>query len=144
METMRKHIPFNDTTILILLAMARLLLHLLTNGQYGFHRDELAVMDDARYLAWGYIAYPPLTPFIGRLALALFGPSLVGIRFFAALAQSMAMVVTGLMARELGGARRAQVVAALAAAIAPMSLIMGRCSNILPLIICGGCSSLIS
>jgi 4-amino-4-deoxy-L-arabinose transferase-like glycosyltransferase len=122
---MRKKISLNDTTVLILLALARLGLHLLTNDQYGFHRDELAVIDNARYLAWGYVAYPPLTPFVGRLALELFGPSLVGIRFFAALAQSAAMVVTGLMARELGGKRQAQVVAALAAAIAPMSLIMG-------------------
>jgi 4-amino-4-deoxy-L-arabinose transferase-like glycosyltransferase len=66
-----------------------------------------------------------VTPFIGRVALELFGPSLVGVRFFPALAQSAAMVLTGLMTRELGGNRWAQVVAALAAAIAPMSLIMG-------------------
>lgn len=122
---MRKRITFNDTAVLILLALARLAVHLATNGQYGFHRDELAIIDDAHFLAWGYVAYPPLTPFVGRLALELFGPSLVGIRLFAALAQSSAMVVTGLMARELGGTCRAQVVAALAAAIAPMSLIMG-------------------
>jgi hypothetical protein len=51
------------------------LLHTLTNGQYGFRRDELATLDDTRYLAWGYVAYPPVTPFIGRMALELFGPS---------------------------------------------------------------------
>jgi 4-amino-4-deoxy-L-arabinose transferase-like glycosyltransferase len=115
---------FSDLRLLLLLALARLALHTLTNGQYGFHRDELAVLDDARHLAWGYVAYPPVTPFIGRVTLELFGPSLVGLRFFAALAQSAAMVLTGLIARELGGGRRAQVTAALAAAIAPMSLIM--------------------
>jgi len=110
--------------LLILLGSARLALHLLTNGQYGFHRDELAVLDDAGRLAWGYVAYPPVTPFIGRLALELFGPSLVGLRFFSALAQSIAMVLAGLIARELGGSRWAQAVAAVAAAVAPMSLIM--------------------
>jgi 4-amino-4-deoxy-L-arabinose transferase-like glycosyltransferase len=115
----------NDLIILLLLALARLALHSLTNHQYGFHRDELAVLDDARRLAWGYVAYPPLTPFIGRIALELFGPSLVGLRFFAALAQSIGMVLAGLIARELGGGRWAVVVAALATAIAPMSLIMG-------------------
>ncbi|MCI0393625.1 MAG: glycosyltransferase family 39 protein [Chloroflexi bacterium] len=115
----------NDLAILIVLALARLALHALTNGQYGFHRDELAVLDDARHLAWGYVAYPPVTPFIGRIALELFGPSLAGLRFFAALAQSVAMILAGLMARELGGRRWAVVVAALATAIAPMSLIMG-------------------
>lgn len=109
--------------LLILLALLRFLLHLLTNGQYGFHRDELATLDDARYLAWGYVAYPPLTPFIGRVALELFGPSLVGVRFFSALAQCVAMVLAGLMSRELGGSRVAQVVTALAVAIAPISLL---------------------
>jgi 4-amino-4-deoxy-L-arabinose transferase-like glycosyltransferase len=111
-----------DLLLLIALAAAKLLFHLFTNGQYGFHRDELATLDDARRLAWGYVAYPPLTPFFGRIELALFGTSLTGFRFFAALAQSVAMVVTGLMARRLGGGRAAMVVAAIAAMLAPISL----------------------
>lgn len=121
----RQSLLQNDLTILILLALARLILHILTNGQYGFHRDELATLDDARYLAWGYVAYPPLTPFIGRIALELFGPSLVGVRLFSALGQSIAMLVAGLMARELGGSRFAELVTAVAAAIAPISLLQG-------------------
>jgi hypothetical protein len=36
-----------DVGLLLLLALARVLLHTLTNGQYGFHRDELATIDDA-------------------------------------------------------------------------------------------------
>src|SRR2546423_15679568 len=107
----------NSLAILIAMAATVVILHTLTNGQYGFHRDELATLDDAHYLAWGYVAYPPATPFIARIALELFGPSLPGIRFFAALAQGIAMVLTGLMAGELGGKRGAQVMAALAVAI---------------------------
>ena len=62
-----------------LFAVAKLFLfHVVVNRQYGFHRDELATLDDARHLAWGYVAYPPLTPFIGRIALTLFGDSLTG------------------------------------------------------------------
>jgi hypothetical protein len=38
---------------LLVLAALLLVLHTLTNGQYGFHRDELATLDDARHLAWG-------------------------------------------------------------------------------------------
>src|SRR5450432_1686201 len=115
----------NAFTILMALALARLVLHCATNWQYGFHRDELGVLDDARYLDWGYVSYPPFTPFVARIALTLFGPSLVGLRFFAALAQSIAMVLTGLMARELGGRRWAQVIAALAAATSPVAISMG-------------------
>ena len=114
-----------DLLVLVLLAAARLLFHLLTNNQYGFHRDELATIDDARHLAWGFVAYPPLTPLIARAAMEWFGPSLVAVRFFSGVAQAIAMVLTGLMARELGGSRWAQVVAAVAVAVAPISMLMG-------------------
>jgi 4-amino-4-deoxy-L-arabinose transferase-like glycosyltransferase len=115
---------FSDLGILILLALAKLIFHILTNTQYGFHRDELQTIDDARHLAWGYVAYPPVTPVIARLALALFGSSLDGLRFFGALSQSIAMVLAGLIARDLGGQRFAQILAALAVAITPLSFAM--------------------
>jgi 4-amino-4-deoxy-L-arabinose transferase-like glycosyltransferase len=114
-----------DLAILLILALARLALHCATNWQYGFHRDELGVLDDARFLDWGYVSYPPFTPFVARVALILFGPSLVGLRFFTALAQSIAMVFAGLMTRELGGSRWAQVLAALATATSPVAISMG-------------------
>src|SRR4029077_11781289 len=98
----------SDTGILVLSALFVVALHTATNGQYGFHRDELATLDDARYLAWGYVAYPPVTPCIARLALELFGPLLVGARLFSAAAMSWTMVLSGLMARELGASRSAQ------------------------------------
>lgn len=104
-----------DFAILIYIACATIIVHLFTGGRYGFHRDELATLDDARRLSWGYVAYPPLTPFFARLSLIVFGTSLAGFRFFAALADAVAVVVTGLMARDLGGRRGAQVVAAAAA-----------------------------
>lgn len=115
----------SDLRILLLLGVGRLLLHVSTNGQYGFHRDELATLDDARHLDWGYVAYPPLTPAIARVALEMFGPSLIGLRLFSAAAVSVAMVVAGLIARDLGGGRWAQVIAVLACAVAPISLIQG-------------------
>jgi len=117
--------PLALRTLLILAAL-RLLLHTLTNGQYGFHRDELATLDDARHLAWGYVAYPSLTPFVARVALVLFGSAPAAVRFFTALAQCVAMVVAGLMARELGGGRAAQIVGALAVAAAPLSMAEGH------------------
>jgi len=101
--------------ILLALGAAVLVVHLLTGGSYGFHRDELATLDDARHLAWGYVAYPPVTPFFGWISLKLFGTSLTGFRFFAAVSASVAVVLTGLMARELGGKTGAQALAASAA-----------------------------
>lgn len=110
---------------LLALAAARLLVHVLLNGRYGFHRDELAVLDDARHLAWGYVAYPPLTPFLARVSMVLFGGSLDAFRVSSALAQSLATLFTGLIARELGGRRMAQVVAAIAVACVPFSMLAG-------------------
>src|SRR5438093_9961156 len=100
--------------ILLALSAAVVVVHLLTGGCYGFHRDELATLDDARHLAWGYVAYPPVTPFFGWLSLHLFGTSLAGFRFFASLADAIAVVLAGLIARELGGGRGAQLLAACA------------------------------
>jgi len=101
----------SDVAVLTYIALATIVVHLFTGGRYGFHRDELATLDDARHLAWGYVAYPPLTPFFGRLSLILFGTSLAGFRCFAAVAEAAALLLTGLMARELGGHRGAQLVA---------------------------------
>ncbi len=108
--------------LLVAFATLKLFFHVLVNIRYGFHRDELATLSDAQHLDWGYVAYPPLTPFVGRIALVLFGTSLSGFRFFAALAQSVAIVVTGLMARELGGKSSAMFIAAAATAVTPISL----------------------
>lgn len=117
---------FSDAEILILLVLARFLLQVFTNGQYGFHQDELVTMDiAARHLAWGYVAWPPVTPFLARAALALFGLSPTGLRSFAVLAEGMAMLLTGLMIRDLGGGRWAQILGAVAVATAPISIIQG-------------------
>jgi Dolichyl-phosphate-mannose-protein mannosyltransferase len=105
----------SDLALLIYLASSTIVVHVLVGGHYGFHRDELATLDDARHLAWGYVAYPPVTPFFGRLSLLLFGTSLAGFRFFAAVACALSILVTGLMARELGGGRGAQLIAVIAA-----------------------------
>ncbi len=105
----------SDVAILTYIAVATIVVHLFTGERYGFHRDELATLEDARHLAWGFVAYPPITPFFGRLSLILFGTSLTGFRFFAAVVEAIAVVLTGLMARELGGKRGAQLVAAAAA-----------------------------
>jgi Dolichyl-phosphate-mannose-protein mannosyltransferase len=103
------------TAWVVSIAAATVAVHLATGWRYGFDRDELMALEDARHLAWGYVQYPPMTAFFGWIALKLFGTSLVGFRFFAALAQAIAVALTGFMAREMGGGKWAQVVAALAA-----------------------------
>ena len=100
-------------------------LHVATNGRYGFHRDELQFLYDARHLDWGFVAYPPMTPFLENVSLHLFGLSLVGLRMASVLAQAAAILVSGLMARDLGGGRLAQFTAALAVALSPLPIFEG-------------------
>src|SRR3974377_1824609 len=84
------------------IAAGTVVVHLATGWRYGFDRDELMALEDARHLAWGYVQYPPMTGFLGWSARKLFGTSVVVFRFFAALAQAAALVLTGMMAREIG------------------------------------------
>lgn len=114
-----------DFYLLCVFALGVAAVHVATNGRYGLHRDELQFLDDARHFAFGYVAYPPVTPWLERIAFALAGPSLIGLRMFSVLAQAIVLVLTGLMARELGGGRFAQIVAVAAVAISPLELFDG-------------------
>jgi 4-amino-4-deoxy-L-arabinose transferase-like glycosyltransferase len=125
-----KNLTANDTAWVVLLGVVWLalltIISALTAGQYGFHRDELNFIDNARHLAWGYVEYPPLAPSIGWVILGMFGPSLVALRFAASLAVCAGMVLTGWMVHELGGSRLAQGLAALLAGTAPVVLFTTR------------------
>lgn len=120
-----KSTPRAETAVLLTMAALIAAMHILTNGRYGFHRDELQVLSDARHLEWGFVAYPPLDPFLARIGLSVFGLSLAGLRLFSVTAQFLAIVFTGLMAFELGGGRMAQIAAALSVALAPLALFEG-------------------
>ncbi len=96
--------------------------HMLTNGQYGFHRDEWQFLSDAQHLDWGFVPYPPLTAALESLGLKIFGLSLVGLRVFSVLAQVLVILASGLMARDLGGGRLAQTFTAIAVALSPLPL----------------------
>ncbi|SFS16893.1 Dolichyl-phosphate-mannose-protein mannosyltransferase [Dyella sp. OK004] len=96
--------------------------HMLTNGQYGFHRDEWQFLSDAQHLDWGFVPYPPLTAALEHLGLKMFGLSLVGLRLFSVLAQVLVVLASGLMARDLGGGRLAQIFTATAVALSPLPM----------------------
>jgi len=111
-----------DLLVLTCIAAAFALFHILTNGRYGFHRDELQFLSDARHLDWGFVAYPPFTPFVEHIAFSMFGLSLIGLRLFSVMAQAIVILVSGLMARDLGGNRLAQVTTALSVGLSGLPL----------------------
>jgi len=103
-------------------AAAKLALHLATAAVYGFFIDELYFLACGERLAWGYVDFPPLTAVQAWLTRALFGDSPYSIRLFPALAGAGLVLVTGAMARRLGGGRFAQVLAAVCILVAPVYL----------------------
>ena len=112
----------SELIALLCIASVFALAHILTNGRYGFHRDELQFLSDARHLDWGYVAFPPFTPFIERIGLSLFGLSLIGLRLFSVIGQAVVIFVCGLMARDLGGNRFAQVTTALSVGLSGLPI----------------------
>lgn len=112
----------SDTGVLLCLAAIKLLLHLLSNGHYGFFRDELYYIACGEHLDWGYVDQPPLIAVIARASRLLLGHSLSALRFLPAVAGAGMVFLSGAIARELGGKRFAQALAALAVMVAPFYL----------------------
>jgi 4-amino-4-deoxy-L-arabinose transferase-like glycosyltransferase len=99
-----------------IVATAFVAVELAVAARYGLHRDELYFLACARHLAWGYVDQPPFVAVVARVAVALFGASATSLRVVPALGGAAAVVLTAAMARELHGGRRAQLLAAIAAA----------------------------
>jgi Dolichyl-phosphate-mannose-protein mannosyltransferase len=109
--------------IVLYLAAAKLLIHLLTAGRYGIFRDELYYLACAEHLDWGYVDQPPLIALIAWFARTVFGNSLPGLRLLPALAGAALVWMTGKVAAEMGGGRFAQALAALAVIAVPIFLV---------------------
>jgi len=112
----------------ITLALAALccVVHLLFSGRYGYFRDELYFAACGEHLDWGYVDQAPLIALIARVSRAALGDSLFALRFLPALASGATVLVGGAIARELGGQRFAQALAALATLCAPIYLTFGN------------------
>jgi dolichyl-phosphate-mannose-protein mannosyltransferase len=93
----------SELTLIVLFSALALPVHLLTNGRYGYFRDELYYIACSRHLALGYVDQPPLSILLLELSQRLLGNSLFAIRLLPALAGAATVAITGLIARELGG-----------------------------------------
>ncbi len=99
---MKKYWP-----IILFLSIIKFLIQWIGNQNYGFHRDELLHLSVSEHLDWGYMEFPPMIGFIGKLAYLLFDYSLLGVRLFPTLAGVGILVLCCLMAKELGGKTKA-------------------------------------
>ena len=111
--------------ILLYLAAAKVLVHLLTAGNYGYFRDELYYVAAGERLQFGYVDFPPLVAVVAAATRAVLGDSLSALHLPTVPAGAAVVVLAGLMARRLGGGRFAQGVAALAVLVGPSFLAFG-------------------
>ena len=124
-EAAKPHSRFTSgPAIALYLALAKLLLHLLTATRYGIFRDEMYYVACSQHLAWGYVDHPPMNILIAWFARHAFGDSLLGLRLLPAIAGAGLVWMAGQLAREMGGGRFAQSLAALAVIPVPIYLIM--------------------
>ena len=93
------------------IALVKLAIHLLTANRYGYFRDELYYIACGEHLAWGYVDHAPMVAWLIKLSRTLFGDSLFALRLFPAFAGAVKVLLTGLIARELGGRRFAVALA---------------------------------
>jgi hypothetical protein len=114
------------------IALAAFALHVACNNRYGYFRDEFDYIVCGRHPAWGYVDQPPLLPILSRICLAIFGDSLRSVRLVPAFTCAALIVLTGVLARELGGKRFAVALSAITVLIAPIyvsggSLLTSNC-----------------
>ena len=102
------------------LAVVAVLLQMITNGRYGYFRDELYFLAASNHLDWGYVDFAPLAALLLRISRTLFGDSLHAIRLLPALAYGAEILLTGWITRELGGRRFAVFLACVSVLLAPV------------------------
>ncbi len=104
-------------------AAIKLLVHVAANVYqahigWGYYREELYWLVCGQHLAWGYVDQGPLVALQAKLAVALFGRSLAGIRMFSSLAGAGRVFLAGVLCWALGGRRAAQALAMTAVLLA--------------------------
>ncbi|MGA9857637.1 MAG: glycosyltransferase family 39 protein [Solirubrobacteraceae bacterium] len=95
---------------------------LATSSRYGYHRDELYFIVAGGHPAFGYPDQPPLVPLLSWAMNALAPGSVVVLRAPSALAAAATTALAALIAREVGGRARAQVIAAACTAVSGFAL----------------------
>lgn len=106
----------SDNAPIAVIAALSFLFHMLVAGNYGYFRDELYYIAAGHHLAPGYVDFPPMIALLAAL-LQPVGDNLVIIHIVPALANACLIFATGLIAREFGGRRTAQALAALTSAV---------------------------
>ena len=97
-----------------------------TSTRYGYDRDEMYFIVAGSHPAFGYPDQPPIVPLVSWLMNEIAPGSLFVLRLPSALVAAAATALSALIAREIGGGRRAQTIAAACTACSGVALAVGH------------------
>ncbi len=111
-----------DWALIGWLAFVLFFFHILVSGRYGYFVDELYYLACSHHLDWGYVDQAPLVAVVTWFERVTLGDSLPALRFLPAVAAGLKVLLTGLIARELGARRYGVALSGIAIIVAPLYL----------------------
>jgi hypothetical protein len=114
-----KHLYIASTFTFLLIYLSTF-----TKG-YGYFIDEFYYIACANNPAFGYVDHPPLAPLLLTIFQFVFGDSIYAIRILPAFAAALAVFYTGILTKEIGGNKFAQLFAACSLAAMPVTIAFG-------------------
>ena len=111
---MRRIFKFNQSInpVILLLALSSVVIHLIFIGNLEYHRDELLYFSLGLHPDFGYATVPPLIGWVAWLMQNIFGYSIFAVRLFPALIGGVLVVIVSDLAKEMGGSKYSQILAA--------------------------------
>lgn len=103
----------SENLIILFLAVLNIAIHLIVAGNLEYHRDELLYFSLGQHPAFGYATVPPLIGWIAWLMQHIAGYSVFAVRLFPAILSGVMVILISEIAKELGGAIYARILASL-------------------------------
>jgi hypothetical protein len=112
----------SGTALVLYVLLARAALYLIAAANYGYFRDELYYIACGEHPGWGYVDQPPLVCWVAWLLQHTIGTSLYALRLLPMLAHAGTIILTAVLARDLGGKRWAMFLSSVSVLVAPIIL----------------------
>ena len=114
-----------EIQIIIFFSVLKLVIHLVSNSHFGFHRDELLYMAMSEHLDWGYREVPPFIAGISWFSYVFLGDSVFAMRILPSIASALMVFITGLLVISMNGRKFSIIVACSAMVVSPSFLASG-------------------
>lgn len=118
-----RHLGISSEWLIILpFALAKLLIHVLTASNFGFHKDEFFYLYLGNYPDVGYFSSQPMTGLLSMVTQDLFGNSSLIMRTIPAIFGALSVVVIGRIVKLINGGNVALSFSLLAYLVSPVFL----------------------